>query len=336
MMRWEGQLLTTLKVGMISFAHGHAYSYFNSLLQLPDVRIVGIADGNKSRVAEITERHGIPYYADYKQLLAQDVDAVVICSENVYHAKLVIDAARSKKHVLCEKPLGVSVEEMEQMIAVCKENGVQLMTAFPCRYLAAVVSAKEAINRGEIGEIVAIKGTNHGSNPGGWFVDPSLSNGGALLDHTVHVMDLMNWMLQSPVKEVYAYAATLFKEGLEVDDAGMLHIKFDNGVFAVLDTSWSRPKSFPTWGDVTMEIVGTKGVISVDGFAQKNDLFNDETGKGVYSFWGDDMDFYMIRDFVNALQQGKVVPITGEDGLKATQVAIVAYESNKLGQPVTL
>ncbi|SEO88845.1 Gfo/Idh/MocA family protein [Paenibacillus sp. OV219] len=328
--------MTTLKVGMISFAHGHAFSYFNSLQQLPDVQVVGIADDSKSRVADITERHGIPYYADYKQLLAQDVDAIVICSENVHHAKLVIDAARAKKHVLCEKPLGVSVEEMQQMIDVCKENGVQLMTAFPCRYLAAVISAKEAIDRGDIGEIVAIKGTNHGGNPGGWFVDPSLSGGGALLDHTVHVMDLMNWVLQSPVKEVYAYAATLFTEGLAVDDAGMLHVKFDNGVFAVLDTSWSRPKSFPTWGDVTMEIVGTKGVISVDGLAQKNDLFSDATGKGVYSFWGDDMDFYMIQDFVNALVQGKPVPITGEDGLKAAQVAIAGYESNKLGQPVVL
>ncbi|MZQ83221.1 gfo/Idh/MocA family oxidoreductase [Paenibacillus sp. 5J-6] len=328
--------MSSLKIGMISFAHGHAFSYLNSLLELPDVQIVGIADDVKSRVEGITERHGVPYYADYRDLLAQDVDAVVICSENVHHAKLVIDAANAKKHVLCEKPLGTTMEEMEQMIAACKENGVQLMTAFPCRYLAAVVRAKEAIERGDIGDIVAIKGTNHGGNPGGWFIDKSLSGGGAVLDHTVHVMDLMNWFLQSEVKEVYAYAATLFREELEVEDAGMLHIKFDNGVFAVLDTSWSRPKSFPTWGDVTMEIVGTQGVISVDGFAQKNDLFSDAVGKGQYTFWGDDMDAYMIRDFVKALLQGEPVPVTGEDGLKAAQVALAAYESAKLGQPVAM
>lgn len=328
--------MDSLKIGMISFAHGHAFSYLNSLLELPDVQIVGIADEVKSRVEGITERHGVPYYADYRDLLAQDVDAVVICSENVHHAKLVIDAANAKKHVLCEKPLGTTMKEMEQMIAACKENGVQLMTAFPCRYLSAVVRAKEAIERGDIGDIVAIKGTNHGGNPGGWFIDKSLSGGGAVLDHTVHVMDLMNWFLQSEVKEVYAYAATLFREELEVEDAGMLHIKFDNGVFAVLDTSWSRPKSFPTWGDVTMEIVGTQGVISVDGFAQKNDLFSDAVGKGQYTFWGDDMDAYMIRDFVKALRQGEPVPVTGEDGLKAAQVALAAYESAKLGQPVAM
>ncbi|MDU0199652.1 Gfo/Idh/MocA family protein [Paenibacillus sp. MAH-36] len=325
-----------LKIGMISFAHGHAFSYFNSLLELPEVKIVGIADEVKSRVEGIAERHEVPYYADYRDLLAQDVDAVIICSENVHHAKLVIDAANAKKHVLCEKPLGTTKEEMEQMIAACKHNGVQLMTAFPCRYLAAVVRAKEAIERGEIGDIVAIKGTNHGGNPGGWFIDKSLSGGGAVLDHTVHVMDLMNWFLQSEVKEVYAYAATLFREELEVEDAGMLHIKFENGVFAVLDTSWSRPKSFPTWGDVTMEIVGTQGVITVDGFAQKNDLFSNAAGKGQYTFWGDNMDAFMIRDFVKALRQGEQVPVTGEDGLKAAQVALAAYESVKLGQPVVM
>lgn len=325
-----------LKVGMISFAHGHAYSYFYSLRQIPEVQIVGIADEVRSRVDSIVGEYGVPYFADYRELLAQDVDAVVICSENAHHAQMAIDAANAKKHVLCEKPLGTTLEEMERMIAACKDNGVQLMTAFPCRYLAAVVCAKEAVERGDIGDIVAIKGTNHGGNPGSWFVDKQLSGGGAVMDHTVHVMDLMNWLLQSKVTEVYAYAATLFQEDLGVDDAGIVHIKFENGVFAALDTSWSRPKSFPTWGDVTMEIVGTKGVISVDGFAQHNDLYSDEAGKGLWTYWGDDMDAYMVRDFVRALLQGEPVPVTGEDGLRSTQVALAAYESVKLGQPVAL
>ena len=161
------------------------------------------------------------------------------------HADITIAAAKAGKHVLCEKPLGVSVPEMEAMIAACKEHGVQLMTAFPCRYLASVVKAKEAIEQGEIGEIIAIKGTNRGSLPSGWFLQSELSGGGALLDHTVHVMDLMNWMTQSEVKEVDAYAARLFNENLAIDDAGMIHVKFANGVVGVLDTSWSRNAASP-------------------------------------------------------------------------------------------
>ncbi|CAN7323408.1 Gfo/Idh/MocA family protein [Paenibacillus sp. LjRoot56] len=325
-----------LKVGMISFAHGHAYSYLDSLRAISQVEVTGFADESHSRVEKVIAAYGLPHYERYQDLLATDLDAVVICSENVHHAEITIAAAKAGKHVLCEKPLGVSLSEMEAMIAACKENGVQLMTAFPCRYLASVVKAKEAIEQGEIGEIVAIKGTNRGSLPSGWFLQSELSGGGALLDHTVHVMDLMNWMTQSEVKEVYAYAATLFNEDLAIDDAGMIHVKFASGVVGVLDTSWSRNAAFPTWGDVTMTIVGTKGTLSIDAFAQKNELYSLDNGKGQWNFWGDSMDAYLVKAFVQALLNGEQVPITGEDGLRSTVVALAGYKSVALGQPVVL
>ena len=326
--------MSRLKVGMISFAHGHAHSYLNSLLAVPEVELAGIADENRSRVEALIDRHGIAYYEDYREMLKTDIDAVVICSENVHHAQQTIDSANAGKHVICEKPLGLSVAEMERMIEACESNGVQLMTAFPCRYIAAVVNAKSAIDAGEIGEIIAIKGTNRGSMPGSWFVEHSLSGGGALLDHTVHVMDLMNWFTGSRATEVYAYAATLFHNELNIDDAGMIHVKFENGVFGVLDTSWSRPKSFPTWGDVTMEIIGTKGQISIDSFAQNNELYSDAIGKGTWTNWGDSMDAYMIKAFVEALLEGRSVPISGLDGLRSAEVALAGYKSVELGQPV--
>lgn len=324
-----------LKIAMISFAHGHANSYFHYLHRLPEVEIVGIADENKARVEKLVEQHRIPYYADYRELLKTEAHAVVICSENVHHAKHTIDAARAGKHVLCEKPLGVTVEEMRRMIETCKQEGVQLMTAFPCRYIPAVRQAKEAVERGEIGDILAIKGTNRGSMPGKWFVDPALSGGGAVLDHTVHVMDLINWFLGDRVAEVYAEAGTLFHD-LPVDDSGMVHVKFENGVIAVIDTSWSRAKSFPFGTDVTMEIIGTDGVISVDSFAQTNEVYSNDVMKAQWSYWGDSMDQYLVEDFVRALRQGTRVPITGEDGLNSAQVALAAYESIRRGTTVRL
>ncbi|WP_053375097.1 Gfo/Idh/MocA family protein [Paenibacillus sp. FJAT-27812] len=325
-----------LKVGMISFAHGHAYSYFEALRTLAEVELVGIADPVESRVSALVAEHKLPYFNDYRQLLDQEVDAVVICSENVFHAEITIEAARRGKHVLCEKPLGIQNDEMLAMIKACRDNQVQLMTAFPCRYLAAVAQAKKAIERGEIGSIVAIKGTNRGTAPGGWFVDPKLSGGGALLDHTVHVMDLMNWFTGSEPTEVYAYAATLFKDNLDVDDTGMLHMKFANGVFGVIDTSWSRTPPFPTWGDVTMQIIGTSGVISIDGLAQINELYAQQNGKGQWNYWGDNMDFHLIQAFVKAILHGQPVPITGEDGMRSTSVALAGYRSMEQKQPVTL
>ncbi|SFT02253.1 Gfo/Idh/MocA family protein [Paenibacillus sp. BC26] len=325
-----------LKIGMISFAHGHAHSYLNALRAMANVEVVGIADELYSRVENVIGKYELPYFEEYQDLLAADVDAVVICAENSRHAEITIAAARSGKHVLCEKPLGLSVTEMEAMIAACKENGVQLMTAFPCRYLAAVIKAKEAIDHGQIGEILAIKGTNRGSLPSGWFLQKELAGGGALLDHTVHVMDLMNWFTQSEVKEVYAYAATLFHEKIDIDDAGMIHVKFANGAVGVLDTSWSRNSAFPTWGDVTMTVIGTKGTLSIDGFAQKNDLYREETGKGEWTYWGDSMDDLLVESFVHALLNGEQVPITGEDGLRSTIVALTGYKSAANGQPVSL
>lgn len=324
-----------LKIGMISFAHGHANSYFNDLLKVPGAVIAGIADESPSRVEKIVQKHSIPYYEDYRELLKTDIDAVVICSENVYHARQTIDAAKAGKHILCEKPLGISVEEMNEMIQVCRENNVQLMTAFPCRYIVAVREAKAAIERGEIGEILAVKGTNRGTMPGQWFIDRSLSGGGSVLDHTVHVMDLLNWITGSRVSEVYAEGGTLFHD-IDIDDAGMVNVKFENGVVAVIDTSWSRPQSFPTWGDVTMEIIGTKGVISVDSFAQKNDVYSDDVVKTQWAGWGDGMNLGLLNSFIDAIRSQQPVPISGEDGLRSAEVALAAYESMRTGQPVKL
>lgn len=326
-----------VKVGMISFAHGHAFSYLEGLSKLPQAVVAGIAHPVRSEVEEALQQTGAAYYADYHDLLRTDIDAVIICSENVHHAQLTLDAARAGKHIMCEKPLGLSVAEMEEMISVCAEAGVQLMTAFPCRYLSAVVRAREAVINGEIGEIVAIKGTNRGTMPGGWFLDPALSGGGALLDHTVHVMDLMNWLMpNSKVAEVYAYANRIFHEDIQVEDAGMMHVKFDNGVFGVIDTSWSRSKSFPTWGDVTLEIVGTAGTISVDSMAQHNEWFIDKDGKGQYHFWGDSMDHLLVKSFIEALAEDQPVPINGVDGLRSAEVALAGYQSVASGQPVKL
>jgi predicted dehydrogenase len=117
---------------------------------------------------------------------------------------------------------------------------------------------------------------------------------------------------------------------------GMVHIKFDNGVFAVLDPSWSRNKSMPAGGDVAIDIIGKKGMLSIDLFAQKNDLYTLKTGKGVRSYWGDNMNEGMVRGFVSALLEGKEVPVSGVDGMRAAEIALAAYASSACGQPVAV
>jgi len=324
-----------VKIGVMSFAHMHAYSYTAAVNDLPDAQLVGIADHDPERGREMAEKFNTRFIPNYEELLKEDIDAVIITSENCMHKELTIMAAEAGKHVLCEKPISTNVEDAKAMIEVCRKNNVQLMTAFPCRYSPAVIKAREAIRSGRIGEVLSIKGTNHGKMPGGWFVDKSKSGGGAVIDHTVHVTDLMRWILESEPVEVYAEISNAMFHDV-YDDCGMLTITFENGVFSTLDTSWTRPKSFPTWGDVTMSIQGTKGVVEVDLFAQTLGLYSDKTMSTAWPGWGDNTDYWMVKDFVSAIAEGRTVSITGEDGMAALAVALAAYKSGDAKAPVRI
>jgi predicted dehydrogenase len=162
-----------------------------------------------------------------------------------------------------------------------------------------------------------------------------MSGGGAVLDHTVHVIDLMRWFMNSEVREVYAEVDTRFSD-IPIDDCGLLTLEFENGVFASHDPSWSRCKSFPTWGDVTLEVIGTKGATRIDAFAQHLMLFSDKSNKVSHEFWGNDMDQGLIKDFVTCIKEDLPPSISGYDGLKAMEVALAAYQSAKVREPVKL
>ncbi|MFM9278222.1 Gfo/Idh/MocA family protein [Paenibacillus jiagnxiensis] len=320
-----------MKIGIISFAHMHAYSYASALQKLDGAVLAGIADDNAARGKQFAETFGTQLYTDYHELLQQDIEGVIVTSENVNHKEHVIAAAKAGKHVLCEKPLATNVEDALEMIEVCRQHGVILQTAFPVRYNSSIVRAKEMIDEGGIGRILAMRGTNRGQNPGGWFVEPALSGGGAVMDHTVHVVDIMRWFTGYEVKEVYAEIDTHFSD-TPIDDCGILTMEFEHGIFATLDCSWSRNKTFPTWGDVTLEIVGSEGTISIDALDQKLHVHTDQHGYR-HSFWGDDMDEGLIAGFVRAIREGKA-PITGEDGMRAVEVALAAYQSARIKEPV--
>ncbi|KGP74628.1 Gfo/Idh/MocA family protein [Pontibacillus yanchengensis] len=321
-----------MKVGILSIAHMHAFSYAKCLLKMNDVELVGIFDDNEKRGKEGSEQLGVSYYNSLDTFLSTDLDAVIVCSENSKHKSFVIEAARAGKHILCEKPLATLKKDALEMIDVCREEGVKLQTAFPVRYNESMVKAKRAVERGEIGDILSMRGTNRGKNPGGWFVEENQSGGGAVLDHTVHIIDIMRWLLEDEVEEVYAEVDTFFANDA-IDDAGLMTLKFRNGVLASHDPSWSRSDAYPAWGDATIEIIGTKGRIYADAFAEHLHVYSNETG---YSqpFVGADMDHRLVEDFLRTVRENKPTSITGEDGMHAMDVALAAYRSAKQHQAV--
>ena len=321
-----------IRVGMMSFAHMHAGGYAACLGKLPQVELVGVADENETRGRAAAEANNTDYYDSYDNLLKQNLDGVVICSENSRHLEMTGMAAAAGADILCEKPISTNAADARKMIDICRSAKVRLQTAFPCRFSPAVAQVREVVRGGRLGEVVAVKATNHGRMPGGWFVEPQFSGGGAIIDHTVHVADLLRWYTGAEAVEVYAESGTMFND-MKAEDAGLLTISYDNGMFATLDTSWSRPKSFPTWGDVYMEFVGTGGVVSVDAFVQHLDLYSDENMTYGWSGWGSNIDMGLIRDWVDCLSSDREPSITGEDGLRALEVALAAYRSVGSGKP---
>ena len=334
-----------LRIGILSFAHMHAASYASAVQSLPGVELAGVADRDNDRAKVMAGHYGVPAYSSYESLLTDgDVDAVIVGSENVRHRELVELAASHKKAVLCEKPLATTIEDAEAMIAACESAGVPLYTAFPCRYHPAYVRLRQTVHGNELGTLMAARTSNHGGNPGGWFLDKTLSGGGAAMDHTVHVTDLLRDLTQAEPVEVYAEINNNIQHA-DFDDVALLTITFDNGFFATLDGSWSRPKSFWTWGDVTITLTGTGGTANLDMFAQNHVVFSDRDGKASLSNWGDNMDRHLVSAFVAALT-GSAPPspipagapplATGKDGLQAARVAIAAYRSAALGEPVAI
>lgn len=324
-----------MKIGMMSFAHMHANSYADSLMQISGVEIAAIFDEDQERGREVAAKYNTTHYNEQSEFLKLDLDAVIICSENSRHKEMVINAANAKKHILCEKPIATNVEDAQEMIQVCEENKVILQVAYPVRFSSPIQQLKEMVDQGEFGEIIAFRTTNRGQNPGGWFIDEEQSGGGAVLDHTVHMVDIMRWLLNEEVIEVHATVDSYFHQ-VEIDDAGLLTLEFSNGVIASHDASWSRFTEYPMWGDVTIEVIGTKQTVKVDAFAEHLRVFSNNSKSLEYQFFGNDMDFGLILDFIDCVKEGRAPSITGFDGLKSMEVALAAYQSGKLNKSIKL
>jgi predicted dehydrogenase len=323
-----------IKIGVISFEHMHALSYTNALKSLPQVELVGIADSDTGRGTIMASRFNTSYFKDYKELLNMDLDGVIICTCNKLHAETVVEAAKAKKHILVEKPFATNYEDAKVMLEAAKENGVKLLSAFPMRYNQAVIEAKAAVDRGDIGDILCITGINHGKIPSGWFLDKDLAGGGAVIDHTVHVADLMRWFTGSECKSVYAESGELI-HNKGIDDCGIVNVEFENGVFGTIDCSWGHHKNYTIWPEVYMEIVGTKGVLEVDAFRQTERVYSIKDNSIDDNMWASGGDEGLIREFIKVIEAAKAGEVregshhaTGLDGERAMEIAVAAYKSS--------
>lgn len=330
----RGTASRRLRVGLVSYAHVHAPGLLKTLATLPQVELTGLYDEEPGRGGPAARAHGTEIHRELEALLERS-EAVVIASTNADHRRYTEAAARRGVHVLSEKPLATTLEDGRAMVGACAASGVQLGTAFPVRSSAAILSLKGLIDRGALGGVRAVRGTNPGRYPGSWFGDRAKAGGGAVMDHTVHVADLLRWLLADEVVRVQAEIGS-WVWGLEVEDCGILTLDLAKGAFASIDCSWSRPKTYPTWGGVTLHVVGERGTVDVDVFRQALTHHDDRAGETRLAGWGEDLSARMVGDFADAILAGRPVPITGEDGLRALEVAVAAYRSAERQQPVEI
>lgn len=321
------------RIGIVSLAHVHARAYAERLAMHPGVEL-RVAEDDPALAAEIAD-------------LAVDVvsteefwnwapEAVVIASETVRHREHVERAASVGAHVLCEKPIATTRADARALIAACESAGVGLMLAFPVGFSREAARLREAVSNGELGEPISALGTNTGKFPAArdWFADPERSGGGALVDHIVHVAELLDTALGARAVSVSATTTELLQPGRAapgVETGALVTVRYDSGLVASIDGSWSEPDASPRWGGLTLEVVGTAASVHMDPFAHSVDgvLVDGVTRLDI----GTDLDALMLDAFLAAVRGERPFAPDAATGLRTLEIVLAAQESARTGQP---
>jgi len=323
-------------VAVLGCAHRpHAWSYARALSASRSARLVGVHDADAGLGHSVADDFGAPYVADPEALLSSpDVQAVVVCSPTSQHRADVELAAAHGVHVLCEKPVATTVEDATAMLAATQEAGTQLHVAFVSRFLPHVRRVKAALDRQDLGEVLGIRAGNRGRPPlppayPTWITTPEQSGGGALIDHSVHLTDLLRHLTGQEVEAVAAETGPLLWSA-GVEDCALLSLRLDAGAVASIDPSWSVPADNPWDYDFFLRLVGTAGSVDVDDLSESVQLVSSRAGHGLRLVgFGEDPDAAMLEAFVASVVAGEVLEpcATGVDGLRALEVALAGYAS---------
>lgn len=325
-----------VRIGVAGLAHIHGEGYLRLLERDPRAQLLAVWDADREKTRGAARRFQMRPCGDPEELVEQGLDLLLVCTENTRHLEPVLAGARAGVAILCEKPLGTSLAEMDAMLEACRAGGSRLMTAFPNRYAPDVLRARELVAQGRIGTLRAVKASNKGKFPGGFFVQPELSGGGSLMDHVVHVADLMNWFMGEGPEWVCALSGTVFHPELEVDDVSMVHFGYAGGLTVTLDSSWSRGEKYPSDRNLSLELMGTEGTLSVDAVTDHNRICSDRADREIWLPFGENKVKRMLEDAVDCVLRRRPFPVTGEDGRRAAQVALAAIASARRGQPVQI
>lgn len=314
----------------------------------PDAELYGLFDINKERAEELAKLHNCRAYSTYEELLADpEIDAVSVCVANSAHAEISIAALRAGKHVLCEKPMAITLEECEDMVRTAKEQGRYLMIGQNQRLAKAHIKAKELIKEGAIGDILTFRTTfGHGGpetwsvDPGRdvWFFDKTRAAMGAMADLGIHKTDLIQYLTGQKIVETQAVLTTLDKRDstgnlIGVDDNAICIYKLEGGALGTMTASWTYYGA----EDNTTVIYGTKGILRLyDDPVYSVQLIGAGGEKVLYEIdqiqTNDNQTKSGVIDlFVESLVNQKEPEISGESVLSAMRAVFGSIESFRTG-----
>ena len=316
-----------------------------------DARLAAFFDTDTQRTAEIAAKYGGKACASAKELLADStIDAVSVCVANHAHAELAIEALRAGKHVLCEKPMAVTLAECESMLEEAEKAGKRLLIGQNQRLAKAHVKAKELVAAGEIGRVVTFRTTfGHGGpetwsiTPGKntWFFDKTRAAMGAMADLGIHKTDMLRYILGQDIVRTTARLLTLDKRGADdqligVDDNAICIYETSGGAFGTMTASWT----YYGREDNSTTLYGTKGIMRIyddpahsivviprEGEVKYYDLEkiqtnDDQTASGV------------IDEFVEAIAQDRPSMLDATDVIKSMKAVFASIRSSEERRPV--
>jgi predicted dehydrogenase len=338
-----------LGAGFIADIHAESYHRF-----VPEAEVVAVCARSEERARTFAARHGVrSWFTDLEKAIMQsDCEVVDICVPNDLHAHAVIAAATAGKHVIIEKPLCLTLEQADEMIAVCKARKRKLMYAEELCFAPKYERVRGLAAEGAIGSIYHMRQCEKHSGPhSDWFYDLNRSGGGALMDMGCHGFAWFRWMLGGRPRALSVYAhmqrGLIHKDRTRCEENAVCIVEFEGGAIGVVENSWAKLGGM----EDRVEVCGSGGVIYADLFMGSSALTYSESGYGYamekagssrgWTFTMFEEAFNQgypqeLKHFIECVRHDTEPVVTGEDGRAVLELLYAAYESARIGQKVPL
>lgn len=324
--------------GQIGPVHIDAYK------QMDDVEIAVVCDIDEQRAKAAQQRAGSASYStDYNEVIARDdIDIIDVCIPTYLHADATIKAARAGKHVFCEKPMAMRLQDAEAMIEECDKAGVKLGLGFVRRFDNLWLKMADIVKSGTLGHPIIWRSLSAGVGaPTPWFFDRELG-GGPFVDGAVHNYDFGALML-GKVVQVTANLKTL-RSGTTAKDTGTAILDYENGHQLIMTWSWALPPG--ARGSFLQDVFGPRGSLCFDNPAKEKikldegvtALFTSHSHEDVevFPYERNSMFYSELRYFVDCVKSGATPKVGGENGFNALRIALAVLEAGDTGKIIKL